>query len=67
MSTSLEIRELRRKLGTQQQVADALGISRRSVTTYEKDPERAPAWYRLALVGLAAKKEPETGGPGLTN
>lgn len=56
MNTPLDLRALRQQLGTQQQVGAMLGITRRTVGTYEKYPERAPPWYRLALIGL--EKEP---------
>jgi len=43
-----------------QRVADALGLSLRTVQRYET--EGPPAWYELALEGLAARKQ--KGQPG---
>jgi len=58
VTTPIGLRELRRTIGTQEQVGSLLGLTRRTVGVYERQPDRAPAWYRLALEQLAAKQRP---------
>jgi hypothetical protein len=64
VSDSQDLRALRKRIGSQAKVGELLGITGRTVGTYERHPERAPAWYRLALLGLAEKTNPELAAPG---
>ena len=59
MGVSREVK-LRRQTGlTQQALADALGLSRRTVQNYERDG--APRWYAMAVERLIQVKEEEQG------
>jgi DNA-binding XRE family transcriptional regulator len=56
--TKAERRECREAVGTQQGVAELLGIGRRTLIRYEH-AKKPPRWYELALLGLRAEKKPE--------
>lgn len=53
----MTLRALRHQTGlTQRQLAERMGISRRTVQNYESTGE-APAWYVLAVRQVAGKVE----------
>jgi transcriptional regulator with XRE-family HTH domain len=59
-----QLRSLRKSIGTQEEVAQRLGLNRRTVGDYERRSAAPPEWYVLALEGLAAKqKSPDLAGP----
>jgi DNA-binding XRE family transcriptional regulator len=43
-------------IGTQQKVADQLGIHRVTVAVYEREGTEVPAWYEAALDGLRVRQ-----------
>ena len=49
--TKAERREVRRQLGTQEAVAEMLGMGKRTLIRYEH-ARQPPRWYELALLGL---------------
>lgn len=56
--TPTEFKEARQKLGlTQPQMADALGVSKRTVAGIETGVE-VPRLYALAVAGLLAERKP---------
>lgn len=51
----MHIKEIRKKIGTQKQVADKLGISERFLRARETDEVMPPAWLIFALKWLSRK------------
>ncbi len=52
----MDLVRLRLLIGTQQQVADELGVHRVTINGYEREGTEVPEWYRAALEGLRARK-----------
>lgn len=44
-------------IGTQQQVADQLGVARETISRYEREGAEVPQWYMVALEGLRARQD----------
>lgn len=52
-----QLRALRRELGTMQRVAQALGLTKRSISRYENPGHRVPKWYGWALIGMKSREK----------
>lgn len=53
----MDLVRLRLLIGTQQYVADQLGVARETISRYEREGAEVPQWYIAALEGLRSRQD----------